>query len=170
MARRLAGDLEDEFLANGAGEVVVGVGDDDEGTGAADDAISVVEVEVLIGRIAEGARPVVDDGEAVDRHPGGDGAVAGGGHLLALVVGPVAREIDDLAHAGEAVALEERQRVVDGAANRRPGTGEDRDFRELLRKSAGRRLVLDQVPIDQFLLVEPRPFHIGDGDAAQHPP
>ena len=134
MARRLTGDLEDEFLANGAGEVVVGVGDDDEGTGAADDAIGVVEIEVLIGRIAEGARPVVDDGEAVDRHPGGDGAIAGGGHLLALVVGPVAREIDDLAHAGEAVALEERQRVVDGAANRRPGTGEDRDFRELLRK------------------------------------
>ena len=54
MARRLTGDLEDEFLANGAGEVVVGVGDDDEGTGAADDAIGVVEIEVLIGRIAEG--------------------------------------------------------------------------------------------------------------------
>ena len=44
---RLASDLEDKFLANGAGEVVVGVGDDDEGTGAADDAIGVVEVEVL---------------------------------------------------------------------------------------------------------------------------
>ena len=57
----------------------VGVGDDDEGTGAAEDAVNVVEVEVLIGRIAEGARPVVDDGEAVDHHPGGDGAVAGGG-------------------------------------------------------------------------------------------
>ena len=80
-----------------AHEVVVGAGDD-EGTGAADDAIGVVEVEVLIGRIAEGlGRSLMM--EAVDRHPGGDGAIAGGGHLLALVVGPVAREIDDLAHA-----------------------------------------------------------------------
>src|SRR3546814_2508688 len=66
-SRRGAGDLEHELAADRLGELVGGAHDDQEGAGAADDAILVVDVEIVDR--GEAAR-LDHDRQAVDGDPG----------------------------------------------------------------------------------------------------
>ena len=102
-----ARDFEDELAADGAGEGLEIIGNDDEGAGAADDTFSVVEVEVRHGGAAGRAGPVVHDGKSVDGDVGGDGLIARSGYEAAAVVRSVARDVDDVTGGFEAVSVEE---------------------------------------------------------------
>ena len=90
------------------------VGNDDESAGAADHAVEVIPIEVLELREAETIGPVVDDGQAVD----GDATLDRDVDQSATIVGAVARDIDDPPSAFIAIVIEQRHRILNGAADR----------------------------------------------------
>jgi len=57
-----SGDFDDQFLSDGDGEFLEGVGDDDEGARPADHTVAVIEVEVADLWPTRNAGPVVYDG------------------------------------------------------------------------------------------------------------
>src|SRR3954451_21843499 len=86
--RHTARNLHQELGADGFLELVAVLDRDDEGTGTADDAIFIVEVEVVdihgrIGRLLDHDRQAVDDDALLDRR------VARDRDRSAIVVGTV---------------------------------------------------------------------------------
>src|SRR5205807_10197365 len=77
-----------------------------EAARSADHAVLVIDIEVLdIDRA--GLRLLQHDWQAVDDNALGDDLVAHQGHQRPLIVGAVARDVDDAADAAKTVAVEQ---------------------------------------------------------------
>ncbi len=119
----------------------------------------------------EGARGAAleQQGQAVDDEPFGNGLVAGGGHLAALIVGAVTGDVDDLARGVPLPFLQQTHAEVDRAGNGGARSPPDRGAAELFGE--GDRILgpLQLGPRhDDLLNVRAGPFHIADGDAPEH--
>src|SRR5215213_2482673 len=163
---RMAGDLEEDLGLDRLHELAALAHRHHEGALPADDAVAIVEVEVLD---VPGPGLLQHDRQAVDGDALGDRLVACRRHDAALVVRPVAGDVDDLAGRREAAVGEEPDREVDGARDRGPRGAS----RRLLGKRAGERhgalRVVDHRPRQEHLLVGGAgPFHVDDADAPDH--
>src|SRR3954465_13643903 len=107
---RMSGDLEEDLGLDRKHEFGTLAHRHHEGALPADDAVAIVEVEVLdVPR----AGCLQHDRQAVDGDALGDRFVARRRHDAALVVRPVARDVDDLAGRREAALREEPDREVE---------------------------------------------------------
>src|SRR5215217_5027498 len=163
---RMAGDLEEDLGLDRLHELAALAHRHHEGALPADDAVAIVDVEILdVPR----ARRLQHDRQAVDGDALGDRLVARRRHDAALVVRPIAGDVDDLAGRREAAVGEEPDREVDRARDRGPRGAPGR----LLGKRAGKRhgalRVVDHRPRQEHLLVGGAgPFHVDDADAPDH--
>src|SRR5215216_1393415 len=149
---RAPGNFEQELGAGRFLELLARVNGNDEGAGAADHAVLVIDVEILDIH-GEGIGPLEHQRQSIDGDAGGNHVVAHHRHERPAVVGAVARYVDNLAHAIIAAGVEQRfgelQRARDRSARRAP-IGRTRD---LIGESAGRFRSVDQPPgYDDFLV------------------
>src|SRR3954447_19415973 len=110
--RRAAGDFEHQLGADAFLEFIAVLDRHHEGARPADDAVFVIEVEIVdihgrIGRLLHHDRQTVD-GDALP-----DCGVAGAGDGGAVVFGAVTPNINDAAQAAIRVLLEQRHREID---------------------------------------------------------
>ena len=138
----------------------------DEGAGAADDAVLVIDIEIVDIHHAA-ARPPDHDRQAVDGDAGRGDAVARRHHGRAGIVGAVAGDVDDAAQAAIAAGVEQRLGEGKPARDRGARGAPVRRARELVSDCVGGLRPVDQPPRHQDLLVElARPLEIHDGDLA----
>src|SRR4029079_8213890 len=105
----VGGDLGNQLLEDGVAEGLVILRGDHEGAGAADDAVVVIAVEVGLER---------EDRQTVDPDAGGHCLVAGERDRPTAIVGAVAGDVDDPAAGAKRAAGKQRERVIDGPADR----------------------------------------------------
>jgi hypothetical protein len=164
------GDLEDQLAAHRVGELAPFGDRHHETSGSADDAIDVVEIEVVEAEAREAVVVLRHDRKAVDDQPHADGPVPRLGDRTALVVGTIARHVQ---HQPEALVLVRQDRggaEVDGARNRGSAQAAAERRRQLRGHAGGVHGRRDGGPVDDHALaVGTGPFHVGDGDLAQVP-
>src|SRR5262245_17481894 len=114
--RHEARDLEHELGAGRLLELVALADRDHERAGAADDAILVVDVEV-VDIHGEGVRPLEHDRQAVDGDARGEHVVAHERDERTAVVGAVAGNVDHPAKAAKAATVEQWLAEIERARN-----------------------------------------------------
>ena len=132
----------------------------------ADHAVLIIDIEIAnIEQRAAGflqhQRQAVN-GDAARHH-----RVAGDIHQRPLIIGAVARYVDHAPQATNAVALHQVGTEGHGAGDGGAVDAPQRCPADRVGEGAGLAGAADQRPVHhQLLLIRPRPFDIGDGDAA----
>src|ERR1700746_644790 len=128
---RAARDLEQEFGPYRLPELVLVLDRHHEGARAADHAILVVPVEILDIHRRKGG--LLDhDRKAVDGNALGERGLPRGKDRRAVVVGPVAGNIDDTPQPAIRVGLEQRHGKIDRARNRGARGATDRRLHDFV--------------------------------------
>ena len=140
---------------------------DHEGADAGDDAVLIVDVEIVdieIARLLQHDRQAIDGDALVARR------VACGGHGAPVIVGAVAGDVDDAAQWRDIALLEQGDGKVDRAGDRGAPAPPGRGLAELLGEGDRRLRRLDHCPgPDDVLEIAAGPFEIGNGDLADRP-
>src|SRR6266436_3132651 len=140
-----------------------------EGARPPDDAVLVVEIEVIdvhrrIGWLLYHDRQAVDGDALLQRR------IACAGDRRAIVIGAVAGNIDHATQPAIRVLVEQRHGEIDRARDRGARRPADRGLHDLVGDSIRRFRTVDHPPgNDDLLVVRCRPFEIGHGNLAVRP-
>src|SRR5262249_35578601 len=160
------GNLEDQLGASRFDEFFALTNWYDESSRTADDAVFVVNVEILNIHRAD-VRPLEHDRQAVDGDSGGQHVVADQLHQWTGIVGAVSRHVDHPAQAFIAAVVKQRLGEAQSARNRGARRAAVRRGRNLGCDSVGGFRSVDQPPgHDDLLIGLAGPFKISNGDLA----